>query len=223
MALQQDELAKQVEKIVREVIDSVLQEQDPMRIPIGISARHLHITQEHLEKLFGAGARLTKLKDLPQPGEFAANETVTVVGPNRRVFEKVRMLGDIRKATQLELAYSDGIYLGMKLPHRMSGNTQGSAPFTLVGPKGALYLEEGAIRAMRHIHMNPEIAQKFGVRHGDQVSIRTVGEMSVTLNNVAIRVGEKLNLYMHIDTDEANAAGMTAENSYGILIKDGNK
>ncbi len=217
--MNQEELAKQVEAIVREVVNSVLQQQDPMRIPIGISARHLHITQAHLETLFGAGAKLTKLKDLPQPGEFAANETVTIVGPNRRVFEKVRILGDIRKATQLELAWSDGIYLGMKLPHRMSGNTTGSAPFTVIGPKGALYLPEGAIRAMRHIHMDPATAQKFGVQHGQKVSVQVTGETSVTYNNVAIRVGEKLNLYMHVDTDEANAAGLSGDNVYGILVK----
>jgi putative phosphotransacetylase len=217
--MNQEELAKQVERLVREVVNSVLQQQDPLQIPIGISARHLHITQTHLEVLFGNGATLTKLKDLPQPGEFAANETVTIVGPNRRVFEKVRILGDLRKATQLELSWSDGIYLGMKLPHRMSGNTTGSAPFTVIGPKGALYLTEGAIRAMRHIHMDPDTALKFGVRHGDQVSVKIGGETGLTFQNVAIRVADKLNLYMHVDTDEANAAGLTGDNAYGILVK----
>ena len=219
MSMPNDELAKMVERIVREVVNAMVEENDPMAIPIGISARHLHICQENLELLFGPGARLTKLKDLPQPGEFAANETVTIVGPNRRVFEKVRILGDIRKATQLELSYTDGVYLGLNLPHRMSGNTKGSAGFTVVGPKGALYLPEGAIRAKRHVHMDPATAQKFGVQHGEEVSIKTTGEMSVTFHQVTIRVGENLNLYMHVDTDEANAAGISEANSYGLLIK----
>ncbi len=219
MAMNQQELQHTVERVVRQVVEEMLKEQDSERIPIGISARHMHITQEHLELLFGPGARLTKLKDLPQPGEFAANETVTIVGPNRRVFEKVRILGDIRKFSQLELSYTDGIYLGMKLPHRLSGNTKGSAPITVVGPKGALMLPEGAIRAMRHIHMSPQHAARFGVKHGDMVNIRTSGEMAVTFAQVMIRVAENLNLYMHIDTDEANAAGMTSENSFGYLVK----
>jgi putative phosphotransacetylase len=173
-----------VERIVREVVDSVLASQQGFRIPIGISARHLHITQEDLEKLFGTGYHLTKMKDLPQEGEFAANETVSVIGPNRRIIEKVRILGDIRNMTQIELAYSDGIYLGLKLPHRLSGNIKDSAPFTIVGPEGALYLKEGAIRAMRHIHMNPETALQSGVKNGQKVSVKTFGEMSVTFNNV---------------------------------------
>jgi putative phosphotransacetylase len=220
MAIPQDELYKNVERIVRQVVEEMLQGQDSGRIPIGISARHMHITLEHLEVLFGPGARLTKMKDLPQPGEFAANETVTIVGPNRRVFEKVRILGDMRKFSQLELSYTDGIFLGMKLPHRLSGNVKGSAPFTVVGPKGVLSLPEGAIRAMRHIHMNPQHAVQFGVKHGDMVKIRTSGEMAVTFERVMIRVAENLNLYMHIDTDEANAAGMTIDNSFGYLVKE---
>ena len=209
-----------VERIVREVVDSVLASQQAFRIPIGISARHLHITQEDLEKLFGPGYHLTNMKDLPQEGEFAANETVSVIGPNRRIIEKVRILGDIRNITQIELAYSDGIYLGMKLPHRLSGDIKDSSPFTIVGPEGALYLKEGAIRAMRHIHMNPETALQFGVENGQKVSVKTFGEMSVTFNNVVIRVKERLNLFMHIDTDEANAAGLTSKNAYGVIVKE---
>lgn len=214
------DLQKQVEQIVREVIASYRMPGDSQKIPIGISARHLHITQEHLEILFGPGYHLTKMKDLPQPGEFAANETVTVVGPNRRIFEKVRILGDIRKFTQLELAFSDGIYLGMKLPHRLSGNIKGTLPITIIGPKGAVHLPEGAIRAMRHIHMNPTHAAQFGVKHGDKVSVRVTGEMGLTFHDVVVRVQENLNLYMHIDTDEANAAGMSGENAFGIIVKE---
>ncbi|MCI0513662.1 phosphate propanoyltransferase [candidate division KSB1 bacterium] len=213
-------LEQKIAQIVREVVDSYVTAVTPAKIPIGISARHLHITQEHLEQLFGAGYHLTKMKDLPQPGEFAANETVTVVGPNRRIFEKVRILGDIRKFTQLELAYSDGVYLGMKLPHRLSGDIKGSAPLILVGPKGVLHLTEGAIRAMRHLHLNPEDAARFGVQHGDKVSVRVGHEMGLTLHNVVARVQSGLNLFMHIDTDEANAAGLTADNAFGIIVKE---
>ena len=217
---QNNEIHHQVERIVREVINALYPDTDVPRIPIGISARHMHITQEHLETLFGPGAQLTKLKDLPQPGEFAANETLTVIGPNRRVFEKVRILGGIRKITQLELSYSDGIYLGMKLPHRLSGDIKGSAPFTVVGPQGALHFQEGAIRAMRHIHMSPEHAGLYSLKQGDHVSVKLSGEMGLTFHNVVVRMGENLNLYMHVDTDEANAAGMSSMDAFGILVKE---
>jgi len=206
-----------VEKVVREVIDSVLPSATDRRIPIGISARHLHISQADLETLFGPGSRLTKLKDLYQPGEFAANETVTVVGPKRRLFEKVRILGPIRPFTQVELAYTDGIYLGLDLPYRLSGNIQGSAPVILIGPKGVLELKEGAIRAVRHLHINPQDAARLGVTSGQQVSIKTFGPLSVTFNEVTVRVKEGLNLEMHLDTDEANAAGLQGS-AFGELL-----
>ncbi|UCF39277.1 MAG: phosphate propanoyltransferase [Acidobacteriota bacterium] len=177
-------------------------------VPVGVSARHMHIRQEDLETLFGKGYQLTKLKDLNQPGEFAANETLTVVGPKRRLFEQVRILGPVRKMTQVELSYSDGIYLGIDLPHRLSGDIRGSAPLVLVGPKGVLNLPEGGIRAKRHIHINPQDAARLGVTSGQIVSVRAGGPLSVTFNNVVIRMADNLNLEMHIDTDEANACGL---------------
>lgn len=216
---QDSDITSLVESIVRDVVGSMLPKGEADRtIPIGISARHLHINQEHLEQLFGTGYQLSKLKDLSQPGEFAANETVTIVGPNRRSYEKVRILGPVRPFTQVELSFTDGIYLGMDLPYRMSGNVKGSAPVILIGPKGVLNLPEGAIRAARHIHINPFDAERLGVTNGQIVSVKTLGPMSVTFNNVAIRVKEGLNLEMHLDTDEANAVGLHCGDRVGLII-----
>jgi propanediol utilization protein len=188
-----------------------------MLVPIHVSARHLHITEADMETLFGPGYRLTKLRDLGQPGEFAANETVAVMGPKRRTIDNVRILGPHRNITQVELSYTDGIYLGIDLPHRLSGDIQGSAAILLVGPEGILDLKQGAIRAQRHIHIHPEQAEKWQLRQGQKVSVQTRGPMKVTFNNVVIRTGENLNLGMHIDTDEANAAGIQS-GEIGVII-----
>lgn len=210
------ELSSLVESVVREVMGA-LGDRLERYIPIGVSARHMHVRQEDLEALFGAGHRLGKLRDLNQPGEFAAEETVTVVGPKRRFFD-VRILGPTRQRTQVELSYSDGIYLGIDLPHRLSGDVEGSAPIILVGPQGVLNLKEGAIRAKRHIHVSPQDSARLSVRDGQIVSVRTTGEMSVTFNNVVIREGEGLNLEMHVDTDEANAAGLRCGDPVELLL-----
>ena len=214
-----DQLAREVETLVRQVVDQMIPETAKLEIPIGISARHCHITQEHLEILFGPGHQLTKFRDLNQPGEFAAKETVTVVGPNRRVFERVRILGPTRKFTQVELAYTDGVYLGIDLPLRISGNIKNSAPIILVGPKGVLHLPEGAIRAMRHIHMDPQVAASKGLKAGDTVDVQVPGPLSVTFHDVVLRTGEGLKTEMHIDTDEANTAGLDPRNAVGLLVK----
>lgn len=198
-------LSSLVEAVVRQVLDRV--EPGHQRIPVGVSARHMHITAEHLEILFGTGHQLSRLRDLNQPGEFASNEVVTVVGPKRRTLD-VRILGPVRRATQVELSFSDGIYLGMELPYRLSGNIRGSAPLMLVGPKGVLHLPEGGIRAARHIHVAPADARRLGVSNGQLIQVRTRGEMGVTFNNVVVREGDNLKLEMHLDTDEANAAGL---------------
>jgi propanediol utilization protein len=203
------ETRQRVEAAVKAVVDRL--------VLINVSARHMHIRQEHLEVLFGPGSRLTKLRDLYQPGEFASNETVTVVGPNRRVFEKVRILGPTRSMTQVELSYNDGRYIGMELPARISGDIKETAPITLVGPHGALHLEEGAIRALRHVHMSPEDASRLGLAKGQKVIVKTVGPMSVSFNNTVVRTGQGLKLEMHIDTDEANAAGL-GSGTLGLLI-----
>ncbi len=208
-----------VEEVVRRIVNGVLLADESMTVPIEVSARHLHITNDDLQKLFGPGYQLSKLRDLNQPGEFAAKETVSVVGPKRRMLENVRILGPTRSITQVELSHTDGIYLGIDLPHRLSGDIKNSAPILLVGPHGSLQLKEGAIRAMRHIHISPEQARLRGLKKDEKVSIQTRGPMQVTFDNVIIRTAENLNLAMHIDTDEANAAGIQT-GQVGVIIKD---
>jgi propanediol utilization protein len=203
------DLHQRVEQAVRHVVDRL--------IPINVSARHMHITQDHLELLFGPGAKLTKLRDLYQPGEFASHETLSVVGPNRRVFERVRILGPVRSMTQVELSYNDGRYIGLDLPARISGDIEGTAPIVVIGPRGTIQLPQGAIRALRHVHMNPSEGARLGLSNGQQVSVKTVGPMGVTFHNVKVRMGETLRLEMHIDTDEANAAGL-GTHTLGLLL-----
>jgi len=214
----QEQVRTYVEQAVRDALRQRLGASSRNLVPMNISARHLHIAEEHLAILFGPGAQLTRLRDLLQPGEFAANETVTVVGANRRVFEQVRILGPVRKATQVEMSYTDGRYLGIDLPARVSGNIAGTHPVVLVGPKGALHLPEGLIRALRHIHCSEDDAAQLGLRNGDMVSVRTSGPMAVTFNEVLMRVGKNARREMHIDTDEANAAGLGA-GAVGEILK----
>lgn len=203
------ELRQRVEQAVRHVVDRL--------VPINVSARHMHIRQDHLELLFGAGAQLSKLRDLYQPGEFASNEAVSVVGPNRRVFERVRILGPVRSSTQVELSYNDGRYIGLELPARISGDVEGTAPIVLIGPRGTVQLPQGVIRALRHVHMSPAEGARLGITNGQMVSVKTVGPMGVTFHNVKVRMGDTLRLEMHIDTDEANAAGL-GTHTLGLLI-----
>ena len=190
--------------------------QENYRVPVGVSARHAHISQADLKTLFGK-EHLTKLRDLNQPGEFAANESVVVVGPKRRLLEQVRILGPIRRATQVELSYSDGVYLGLDLPYRLSGDIQGSSPLILIGPKGVLHLPEGGIRAARHIHISPQDMERLELENGQIVSVQTSGPMSVVFNNVVVREGKNLKLEMHIDTDEANAAGIRCDETVELI------
>ncbi len=178
-------------------------------IPVGVSNHHIHVSREVLDILYGKGYELTPLKDLSQPGQYAAKETVTIVGPKMRAIQNVRILGPIRGATQVELSKTDGIYLGINLPTRMSGDIKGSAPVTVVGPRGSVHLSEGAIRAMRHIHMHPTDADRFQVRDKEIVDIEIPGESGIILKNVTIRVNEEYRLELHIDTDEGNAANIS--------------
>ena len=157
--------------------------------------------------LFGEGYQLTKKKEL-MGGQFASNEQVTIVGLKLRAIENVRILGPCRKASQVEISKTDALKLGIKAPVRESGDVAGSAPIALVGPKGVLYLNEGCIVAQRHIHMSPADAAAAGVKDGDIVSVQAENERGTTFNHVKIRVHETFTLEMHIDTDEANAAGI---------------
>ena len=211
--------ANNVELITRMVLQEIeknLEKSDGFMVPIGVSARHVHLTQEHVEALFGPGYQLTRKKDL-MGGQFASNETVTIVGLKLRAIENVRILGPVRKASQVEVSATDAVRLGMKVPVRESGNIAGSAPIAIVGPKGAIYLKEGCIIAMRHIHMSPKDAKEAGVRDGDIVSVKADNERGTIFNQVKIRVDESFTLEMHIDTDEANAAQIATGHTVTII------
>ncbi|MGN0252563.1 MAG: phosphate propanoyltransferase [Oliverpabstia sp.] len=185
-------------------------------VPIGVSARHIHLTQEDLEILYGPGYQLTKKKEL-MGGQFASNELVTIVGLKLRAIENVRILGPCRKKSQVEISATDALKLGVKAPVRESGDIAGSAPIALVGPKGALYLKEGCIVAARHIHMSPADAKAAGVHDGDYVSVKADNERGTIFNNVKIRVDDSFTLEMHIDTDEANASQIATGNTVRIV------
>ncbi len=189
----------------------------PGPIPIAVSARHVHLTQEALEILFGKGATLTPLKDLSQPGQYACKETVNLIGPRRRI-DGVRILGPLRPSCQVEISRTDEFHLGVDAPVRHSGHTQGSAPITLEGPAGTLSLSEGLICAWRHIHMHPDDAAAYGVQDGDEVQVAVSGgPRDLVFGDVIVRVSPKFRLEMHIDTDEANAAELTG-GAAGALI-----
>ncbi len=185
-------------------------------VVVRVSARHVHVTAEALARLFGPGAALTILKDLHQPGQFAANETVTLVGPHG-VIEKVRILGPVRTQTQVEISGTDQFALGIQAPVRESGKLDGTPGITLRGPAGELAIPQGVIRALRHIHVTPEDADRIGVRNGSHVSVRLMGDRATIVEGVVVRSSPSFALEMHIDTDEGNAAGVPAESTGQIL------
>lgn len=175
-------------------------------VPVGVSARHIHLTQEHIEALFGQGYQLTEFKPLSQPGQFAANETVAVIGPKGQ-FDKVRILGPARPASQLEISRTDSFAIGVKAPVRESGNIDGTPGVKIAGPAGEVELQEGVIVAARHIHFHTSDAEQWGIKDKQLLKVRLSGERGLVLENVIARVSEHFALDMHIDTDEANAAG----------------
>ena len=177
-------------------------------IPVGISNRHIHLTREHVDVLFGKGYQLNKIKDLSQPGQFACKEQLTIVGPSMRAIEGVRVLGPERKASQVEISRTDSYVLKIKPPVRESGDIAGSAPITIIGPKGIVTLKEGCIIANRHIHMSEEEGKAFGVKDNEYVDVELSGERRSLFYDVQIRVHKDFRLEMHIDTDDANAAGV---------------
>lgn len=187
------------------------------KIPVGVSVRHVHICKKDLDTLFGPGSELHPFRELYQPGEYAAQETVSLAGPKMRVLEKVRILGPMRDRSQVELARTDAIFLGIDAPVRMSGDLKGSAPITLIGPKGVVELKEGCIRAMRHVHMNPKEAASFGLKNGDVVKLRVGGPSGVTFDNVVIRLSDKVRLQVHLDTDEGNVADIHCNQEVEII------
>ena len=199
----------QIAAIVKKVISGMENTESTGDVPIGVSNRHVHLTREHIDILFGKDYELTKAKDLSQPGQFAANEMVTIIGPSLRPIEKVRVLGPLRKASQVEISMTDSYVLKVKPPVRESGNIAGSSPITLVGPKGVVTLSERCIIANRHIHMSPKDAERYGIKDGDTVNVSVLGKGKRTLwYDVQIRVNKDFVLEMHVDTDDANAAGI---------------
>jgi len=190
---------------------------NPFSIPVEISNHHVHLTRDSLDILYGKDYELTKLRDLSQPGEFASNEQVSIVSANMKVIEKVRILGPLREYTQAELSTTDGYFLGLDLPTRISGNIKGSPPIIFIGPKGVLTLSEGAIRAARHIHMTPKGAEHYGVKDEDRVKVEVSGEHGVIYKDVVIRVSLKSKLALHLDTDEANAGNVKGTGLARIL------
>ena len=189
-----------------------------MKLLVEASARHVHVTQEHLEILFGEGYELTKKKDLSQPGQYACEERVTVVGPKKEL-KGVSILGPVRKATQVELSLTDARSIGVAAPVRESGDVAGSAGCKLIGPAGEVELTEGVIAAKRHIHATPADAEQLGVKNGDIVSVKVDTDgRSLVFGDVVVRVSDSYALAMHIDTDESNAAGCGRE-QYGEIVK----
>jgi propanediol utilization protein len=220
-ALRRDE----VEQLVREVLLARLRGDAPLArersavaparpggpphpLVVNVSARHMHVTDQDLETLFGPGAKLTVLKDLYQQGEFASEQTVTIVGPRQRIIPNVRILGPTRKASQIELSYTDSVYLGLDLPLRISGNIQGTPGVLVLGPKGALQMSQGVIRAARHVHMSTQDMAYYGVKDGDAMKLRIQGPCGLTFDNLKVRYHPKVILEVHIDTDEGNACDL---------------
>jgi putative phosphotransacetylase len=208
----------QVEALVRQIIRKAAGglAKDPSQpwkpeVRVSISARHVHLTDEHVEQLFGKGHKLTPGKPLFQDGFYAAQETVMIVGPRRRMLPEVRVLGPTRPHSQVELALTDAISLGIDVPIRHSGDIAGTPGCVLVGPAGAVELKQGVIRAARHVHMNFEEAAYYGVKNGDLMSLKVISPLcSVSFDDLLVRADAKAKLEVHIDTDEGNACHLDA-------------
>ncbi len=188
-----------------------------MKIPIEVSARHIHLSKPHAEVLFGVGYEFKVLKELSQSGQFAYAETVKLVGPKGEI-DNTRYLGPFRAQTQVEVSETGARKLGIDPPFRRSGDLAGSAGVKIVGPKGEVDLKEGVIIALRHIHMDPKTAEKLGLKNLDKVKVDVDGVRDLIFENVIVRVDPNFKLSMHLDTDEANAAGIDEENHWGKLI-----
>jgi putative phosphotransacetylase len=180
----------------------------PNPLVVNVSARHCHLTQEAVETLFGKGHQLTVHKWLYQEGQFAAKETLTLIGPRSRVISNLRILGPCRTSNQVELSYTDGIALGFELPLRLSGDIKGTLGCMLMGPAGFSEMAEGVIRALRHVHMAPDDTAFYGVKAGDSMKLKIGGPCGIALDNLLVRVDKLFKLEVHIDTDEGNACNL---------------
>ena len=200
------QIAEMVKKILADIDGTTVATGND--VPVGVSNRHIHLNQADLETLFGEGYQLTPFKDLSQPGQYACKELLTIIGPSLRPIENVRVLGPLRKQSQVEISATDSYVLKVKPPVRESGNLVGSAGITIVGPKGVVRLAEGCIIANRHIHMSPTDAVKFNVNDGDFVTVDVAGKRRTRWYDVQVRVHKDFRLEMHVDTDDANATGI---------------
>jgi propanediol utilization protein len=188
------------------------------KLVVSISARHVHLTDEHVEVLFGPGETLKPMKPLYQDGFFAAEQTVMVVGPRRRMLPTVRILGPTRSRSQVELAFTDSISLGLDVPVRHSGDIDGSPGCVLVGPHGVVELKEGVIRAARHVHMSEQDAEHYGVQSGDFMKLRVESpQCSVTFEDLKVRAEKGIKLEVHLDTDEGNACNLDKATKVELL------
>lgn len=210
-----------IERVVRDVLTRRLAPAGSIAKPnplvVNISARHVHLTDEHVQTLFGK-PELTIQKPLYQDGFYAAEETVAIVGPRRRMIPNVRVLGPCRGDSQVELAFTDAISLGLNVPVRLSGDLKGTPGCVLVGPAGVVELKSGVIRAMRHVHMGPDDLKFYDVKNGDRMNLRIVSDGCTTvLEDLAVRAGENIKLEVHIDTDEGNAVDLEHATSVELL------
>jgi putative phosphotransacetylase len=187
-----------------------------IKIPVEVSARHCHLSKSDLEKLFGEGYELKKMKDLSQPSDFACEETVDIKGDSG-VLKNLRIVGPVREQTQVEVSRTDAFLLGVNPPSKLSGDLMGSGPVTVIGPKGAVSLTEGLIVALRHIHCATGEAAKLRLKNGDVVSVRVNSERPVIFENVIVRIKDNYKLCLHLDTDEGNAAGINKIGAGEIL------
>jgi putative phosphotransacetylase len=206
-----------IEQIVINTVKKLIEaENSPNRVVLGISNKHIHLCQTDIETLFGEGHQLTNLKDLKQPGQYAAAETVKVIGP-KGSFGKVRILGPARPESQVEISLTDARTLGINAPVMESGHLEGTPGITLEGPKGSVTLERGVMIALRHIHMPPDVAEALNIKDKDFISVETCGVRKTIFCNVLARVSDKFDYEMHLDTDEANAAGLKNDDYLKII------
>lgn len=201
-----------IERLVRETLVRNLRSPAPNGAPklvVNISARHCHVTQEDLERLYGKGHHLTVHQPLYQDGFFAANETVTIIGPRHRIITNLRILGPCRDHSQVEVAFTDAISLGLDIPVRKSGDHRDSPGCYLMGPAGMIQLERGVIRHERHVHIGPRDAANYGVKDGDRINLRVKSTCSAVLEDLLVRLAPASKLEVHLDTDEGNAVDLT--------------
>jgi len=211
-----------VQRIVRETVFREMAKRPDLppvpQLVVNSSARHMHVSQENLEILFGPGSKLEVHKWLYQEGQFASTATVTLIGPRRRIIPNLRILGPVRNLTQIELAITDAVQLGIDVPVKMSGDIAGTPGGFVMGPAGMLEMPEGIIRAARHVHMSPEDAAFYGVKHKDLMKLRVVSRDCTTVfDDLLVRVDPTFKLEVHIDTDEANACNLEAAERVELL------